>query len=155
MKALSVRNPWAWLIVRPDIVGEQARQQAYLNGLIKDVENRSRRTNFRGEFLVHASKGMTRQEYDDALRFALVAGVPYNALPHADKLERGGIVGIATIEDCIASMWRTSPWHVEGQYGFQLANAKPLPFTPCKGALGFFTVPDGVMHALRDHLATN
>ena len=38
-KALSVRQPWAWLIV---------------NGW-KPIENRSRRTNVRGRILIHAS----------------------------------------------------------------------------------------------------
>jgi tetratricopeptide (TPR) repeat protein len=38
MKALSIRQPWAWLIVHG----------------VKDVENRTWRTNFRGRFLVHA-----------------------------------------------------------------------------------------------------
>ena len=41
MKALSIKQPWAWLIV---------------NGY-KDIENRTWKTNYRGTFLVHASKG--------------------------------------------------------------------------------------------------
>lgn len=40
MKALSIRQPWAWLIA---------------NGH-KDIENRTSHTNFRGDFLIHASK---------------------------------------------------------------------------------------------------
>ena len=43
MKALSIRQPWAWLIV---------------NGH-KDIENRSWPTRFRGPVLIHAAKGMT------------------------------------------------------------------------------------------------
>jgi hypothetical protein len=39
MKALSIKQPWAQLI----IMGA------------KDVENRNRRTNFRGRFAVHVS----------------------------------------------------------------------------------------------------
>ena len=46
MKALSIRQPWAWLIVHGR----------------KDIENRSWRTKFRGRFLVHAAQGMTRRE---------------------------------------------------------------------------------------------
>ena len=48
--ALSIRQPWAWLIV---------------NGY-KDIENRNWKTNFRGKILVHAAKGMTKAEYEDA-----------------------------------------------------------------------------------------
>jgi hypothetical protein len=48
MKALSIRQPWAWLIV---------------NGY-KDIENRSWATKFRGPVLIHAAKGMTGAEYN-------------------------------------------------------------------------------------------
>ena len=148
MKALSVRNPWAWLIVRSDIVGEEARRQAYLDGLIKDVENRSHRTNFRGEFLIHASMGMTSREYEDAYAF-LVTVVPNIELPPLHSLQFGGIVGAARLVDCVDSS--DSRWYM-GQKGYVLRDARPLPFVPCMGKLGFFDVPDDVMHALRDHL---
>jgi hypothetical protein len=48
---------------------------------------------------------------------------------------RGGIVGVAEIVDCVSSS--TSPWFV-GEYGFLIRNARPLPYVPCRGALGFF-----------------
>jgi hypothetical protein len=47
VKALSIRQPWAWLIV---------------NGQ-KDIENRCWKTHFRGKIYVHAAKGMTRGDY--------------------------------------------------------------------------------------------
>lgn len=144
MKVLSVRNPWAWLIVRPDIVGEEVRRQAYLDGLIKDVENRSRRTNFRGEFLIHASMGITSREYDDAREFA-AAIVPNIELPPLHSLQYGGIVGAVTLIDCVEAS--DSRWYM-GQKGYVLRDARPLPFVPCKGRLGFFDVPDDVVHAL-------
>lgn len=148
MKALSIRQPWSFLIVRPDIVGEEARRQGYLTGAIKDVENRSRRTNFRGEFLVHASQGMTVREYEDAYCF-LVTVAPNIELPPIADLQRGGIVGAATLADCLDSS--DSHWYM-GEKALVLRDARPLPFTPCKGALGFFNVPDNTMRALRDHL---
>lgn len=40
MKVLSIRQPWAWLI---------------MTGL-KDIENRTWNTDFRGRFAIHASK---------------------------------------------------------------------------------------------------
>lgn len=124
MKALSIRQPWAWLIV---------------NGY-KDIENRSWPTRLRGEVLVHASKGMTRAEYDDVdLMLALDERLQYIRLPAFEQLERGGIVGKVTIAGCITAS--KSPWFF-GQYGFCLMNSKALPFTPLKGALGFFEAPD-------------
>ena len=80
---------------------------------------------------------MTRAEFDDAMDFiALNAGIPLDfSEPEFDQLQRGGIVGEAEIVDCVTQS--PSPWFV-GEYGFVLRNAKPLPFEPCKGALGFF-----------------
>jgi hypothetical protein len=49
MKALSIRQPWAWLILHAG----------------KDIENRDWPTRFRGRFLIHAAKGMTRDEYEN------------------------------------------------------------------------------------------
>lgn len=127
MKALSIRQPWAWLIV-----------SGY-----KDIENRSWPTRLRGEVLVHASKGMTRAEYDDVdLMLALDERLQYIRLPPFDQLERGGIVGKVTISGCIAAS--RSPWFF-GKYGFELRDAKQVPFAPFKGALGFFDVPSSVV----------
>ncbi|AMR77626.1 ASCH domain-containing protein [Cupriavidus nantongensis] len=144
-KALSIRQPWAWLIVQG----------------FKDIENRTWSTKHRGPTLIHASKGITRQEYEDVADFVrnlnradFLTGneaAPI-VLPALEELQRGGIVGVATITDCVPS-WaaRVSQWHMEGQFGFQITDAKALPFVPCKGALGFFDVPADVLAALREH----
>lgn len=77
---------------------------------------------------------MTRDEYDDAEIEASINGV---TLPLFEDLQRGGIVGEAEIVDCVTKS--NSPWFC-GEFGFVLQGAKALPFTPCKGALGFFSV---------------
>lgn len=134
MKALSVRQPWAWLIV---------------NGY-KDIENRTWPTKYRGRVLIHASKGMTAQEYEDAMDFILhVNGIQaIHRMPGLKEFERGGIVGVATVSDCVPSARRTSRWHIDGAFGFRLDDAKPLPFVACKGALGFFDIPRDAADAL-------
>lgn len=114
--ALSIRQPWAWLILHGG----------------KDIENRNWPTRFRGRIYVHAGKGMTREEYEDAEWTAEENGVK---LPPFEALERGGIVGEVDIVDCVTRS--ESPWFF-GDYGFVLRNAQPLPFRPCRGALGFF-----------------
>lgn len=136
MKALSIRQPWAWLIV---------------NGY-KDIENRSWPTRLRGEVLVHASKGMTREEYEDVAGMLEPGGIFANErlsklgikLPTFEALERGGIVGKTTIVGCANQS--QSPWFF-GPTGFVLTDSTPLPFVPFKGALGFFDVPAGVVTA--------
>lgn len=126
-KVLSVRQPWAWLIV---------------TGL-KDIENRVWPTTFRGPFLIHASQGMTRDEYDDAELLLSSIGpdklVARNIrLPAYHELARGGIVGAVEIVDCLQHS--DSPWFF-GPYGFVLRNAQQLPFFPMPGKLRFFKAP--------------
>lgn len=115
--ALTVRQPWAWLIV-----------QGW-----KPIENRDWWTRFRGPFLVHAAKCMTRDEYEACRIF--VAGFSSVRLPPMEALERGGIVGSAVLVDCVEA--HDSDWFC-GRYGFVLEQARPLPFVPCRGALGFW-----------------
>lgn len=118
--ALSVRQPWAWLLTHGH----------------KDIENRTWPTRFRGQFLIHASKGMTRGEYDDVELFLALRGLKIQ-LPAFEKLERGGIVGVAEISDCVNKS--ASPWFM-GDYGFVVRDARPLQFRQMNGALGFFSV---------------
>jgi hypothetical protein len=109
--ALSIRQPWAWLIV---------------NGY-KDIENRSWPTPFRGRVLIHAGKKHDGKPDD--------WDWPHISRPAA--FDYGGIVGVAEIHGCVSHS--ASPWFF-GDFGFLIRNAKPLPFTPYRGRLGFFEV---------------
>lgn len=120
MKALSIRQPWAWLIVHAG----------------KDIENRTWHTKHRGRFLVHAAGGMTRREYSwvrDWVRER--AGVA--SLPAFEELQRGGIIGSVELVDSVSD--HPSPWYM-GNVGFVLRDPVALPFVPLKGRLGFFEV---------------
>lgn len=120
LKALSIRQPWASLILKAG----------------KDIENRNWPTKVRGRILIHAAKGCTAGELSDALDFA--SGIlDRNVAATLDGMARGGIVGSVEIVDCVTES--RSPWFV-GRYGFVLANPQPLPFWPCRGQLGFFDV---------------
>lgn len=126
--ALSIQQPWAWLIV---------------NGF-KDIENRTWRTNRTGEVLIHAGQKLDREAHND-----LISGCDpvtggelddeiFRAYVTAHKLvgaPRGGLVGAVVIDGCVN--FDRSPWFV-GPWGFVLRNARELPFRPLKGALGFF-----------------
>jgi hypothetical protein len=122
MKALSIRQPWAWLITHG----------------YKRVENRSWRTPFRGEFLIHAAGKMTQNDYYRAFSLAFRQGI---IVPHEDALGFGGIVGVATLVDCrpVDPRGEKDPFFF-GPYGFILTDAEPREFIPCKGKLGFFNV---------------
>lgn len=121
--ALSVRQPWAWAIIHAG----------------KDVENRDWPTRVRGPVCIHAAKGMTRAEWSDAAYF--ISRLTAASTPAAPSLDRGGIIGVAEIVDCIQAS--ASPWFF-GRYGFALLNARPVPFIPVKGALGFFDWRDNL-----------
>lgn len=54
-------------------------------------------------------------------------------------MQRGGIIGTVELLDSLDTS--TSPWYM-GQKAFVLHDPKPLLFTPLKGRLGFFEVPD-------------
>lgn len=125
MKALSIQQPWAQLIVEG----------------LKDIENRTWRHSLRGEILVHAGKRVDTRAYIWLLNNWTQLGVPaavgdlldrYRTQPFAT----GGIVGRTTLIDCVRE--HPSPWKMPEQWGFVLAHSAPLPFQPCRGALGFF-----------------
>lgn len=134
MKALSIRQPWAWLILNAG----------------KDIENRDWPTPFRGRFLIHAGKGMTREEYENGAE--TYWAIAHKLMPHFRTLERGGIVGTAVLTACVRKS--PSPWFF-GDYGFELRDAAPVPFRPYKGMLGFFEVPDDDANRVADRCDAN
>lgn len=115
MKAISIRQPLAYLIV---------------NGY-KDVENRSWPTSFRGKVLIHAGKKFENETYYNVIKKLKIK------LPPIEDFELGGIVGEAEIVDCVEKS--KSKWF-SGSYGFVMKNAKRKRFKPLKGQLGFFNV---------------
>jgi ASCH domain len=127
-RCLSVRQPWANLNV----------------GGIKDVENRIWNTDYRGPLLIHA--GLIR-EYPSFTQEQVshMYQQRFDNL-HGEPLQLGGIVGTVDLIGVINDS--SSPWAMRGQHHWQLANAKPLPFTSLPGKQRFFTVyewedPDG------------
>lgn len=121
--AISVRQPWAWLIVHG--------HKSYEN---REWNFRHPWRGFRGRALIHASQGMTKKEYDEARSIAANYGIQ---VPDCGTLDRGGVVGVVSFVD-----WCNHPPSLPFTFGsgFTLASAEPLPFMPCKGALGFFRV---------------
>lgn len=128
--ALSIMQPWAWLIV---------------NGH-KDIENRTWRypPRHRGAFLVHAGIKLDKDTHEDLMEgFHPVTGEPlsmelldaYIAAVKAREVHRGGIVGVASLDDVVLE--HASPWFV-GKQGFVISGTRPLAFMPLGGALGFF-----------------
>lgn len=116
MKTLSIKQPFAELIL-------QGR---------KKIELRKWNTNFRGEFLIHASKIPDEQ----AMRkFGF------------KNLSCGYIIGKIRLVD--VKIYKTEEEHnkdknlhlassIWGNYGFVLENPERIEKIPCKGNLGFW-----------------
>jgi hypothetical protein len=144
MIALSIRRPWPWAILHLP------------REVWKDVENRDWPTKFRGKFLIHASKGCTRDEYADgalSIRDAVVERLQILGqfqqtltIPALDAMPSGAIVGWAEVVDCVERS--DSPWFC-GSYGFVLGRRGILEPILCRGQLGFFQVPEEVAQAVR------
>ena len=128
MKALAIRQPWAFAILHGG----------------KDIENRNWPTLVRGTIAVHASAAMTRDEVinfkwfldENNLRGPWCEGVNSKDLP------LGGIVGLVDIMGCTINS--DSPWFM-GEFGFMLANPRPIPLIPYKGRLGFFDLAPEIL----------
>lgn len=93
VRALSVRQPWAHAILH----------------LGKDVENRSRRTRYRGPVLIQVALRVDRVDAE-------------NLDLDADKLKRGVILGVVDIVDCVRN--HRSKWADKGAWHWVLANPR-------------------------------
>ncbi|WFU44107.1 ASCH domain-containing protein [Bradyrhizobium sp. CB82] len=125
MKIISIRQPWAALI----ITGGKDVETGAVE--LKDVENRSWATNYRGPVLIHAS------QRPDAIRPDKIErrfGVRLT-----DEQQLGGVIGITEIVDCVRP--HPSRWYAPEHFAFVLANSRPLPFVRWKGALSLRDAP--------------
>ena len=133
LKALSVRQPWAWAIVYAG----------------KNVENRTWRTSHRGPLLIHASKTFDAEGYDDLLyaeRFE--PGIFGRPLPSPSEFLRGGLVGRVDVVGCIggpddfdwadAAAAEAADFWFSGPFGLVLEGPEPMRFRPCRGMPGLF-----------------
>jgi len=135
IKVLSIRQPWAWLIC-----------SGY-----KDIENRSWRTNYRGQLYIHAGKSFDWDALDYLKGYFLneyyVSVCVYfgikgrmNIRHHEDF---GAIVGSVNLTDCIQNS--RSIWAQRGLFHWELHDPLELAPIPLKGQLGIFEVDRGIL----------
>lgn len=130
MKIISIRDPWATLIARG----------------VKDVENRTWRTEYRGPILIHASQSYDKHAHHDP--------VAADAFLNDDRVRRirqadmcpGHVIAVADLVDvhrnhlitgCNDTGAPCSPWGQRGTWHLRLENVRRLtdPF-PWVGQLG-------------------
>jgi hypothetical protein len=124
VKALTIKQPWAWAIIHAG----------------KDMENRSWLTRYRGELAIHA--GARMHDYTKMPR-----GV---RAPEDDELVFSAIIGIVEVVDSVEKS--RSKWFM-GPCGLVFRNARSLEKpVPCTGKLGLWNVPPEIERRLRRRL---
>ena len=126
MKALSIKQPWAELIVSG----------------IKDIENRTWRTNFRGRVYVHASQKYDQRHRDMSSLFtypqwdSLATEKQYDFCQPTWQIS--AIIGEVDIVDCVQN--HPSVWAEKGVWNWVLANPVMYkePILNVKGGLSFW-----------------
>ena len=122
IRILSVRQPWAYLIVAG----------------LKPIENRPWSTRYRGRVLIQAS--LKRADITlAALRRRFGAGIAQRVahVHSCGGFDSGGIVGSVMLVDCVEQC--DSVWF-EGPYGFVLNDAQPCRLIRWRGTLGLTSV---------------
>jgi len=142
MKALSILQPWATLILWG----------------AKRTENRKwrRAPTYRGPLVIHTGKGWHYgfESRDADGPMSPEEDLAVEVLDHiADGrdwkrlLPRGGLLGVVNLTD--AAYYSDRPlgwWHEPGCLGLYLTDPQPFPeLIPWRGQLAFFDVPDDVV----------
>lgn len=145
MKAITVRQPWAWAIMQAG----------------KNVENRSRNIvgSYRGPLVIHAAQRLDPDALNECAArsghsvSSLIGTLLYNPMG-----EQGAALGIvdlidsheswecASLEECPDHARHCSRW-AEGN-GRHLVLSNPRPFAepiPYKGRLGLWEFPDDLL----------
>lgn len=155
MKALTVQQPWAWAIIHGG----------------KDIENRTQAWSYRGPLAIHAgNRWSERGAIADPVVEAAVKACPddewtlrhYGLDDQFEDYHRGAIIGVVDLvgvhlaaDGCCDSPWAELSYAEHGGrtrrdiVHLVLENPRPLPEPiPCRGALGLWTPPVDVIHAL-------
>lgn len=109
MKTLSIKQPYAYLIASG----------------IKDIENRSWKTNFRGRIYIHAS-GTDLDEYKVKLTHEQINSFLKSNLPTPTKLPKQAIIGEVDIVDCVINYDSIWAEHMETHYDEDIPTLKVL-----------------------------
>ena len=130
MKALTVWQPWAWLIVIGD----------------KPVENRSWATDYKGPMLIHAGKHAFDESCLDMLAQRRELELCHKIIEHfeisikkgklvvGNQREFGGLIGAAKLLGCSFGDTKNDLWAADELWHWQYNHPVELPFVPCAGA---------------------
>jgi hypothetical protein len=122
VRVLSVRQPWAWLLIHGG----------------KDIENRSWGTDYRGPLAIHACGQYASREHPVWRRQIEEShGV---LLPEFfGELRTGGLVGLMQLVGC--SRKSDSRWFTGEGWAWHMIRPTALEFLPVAGRLGLWHLP--------------
>lgn len=123
MRALTIRQPWASLIIAG----------------MKDVENRTWPTKHRGPLAIHAAVAVASPaEWEHAEMVCKTVAPKLMPLWSERVLPRGVVLGTVNLASCELGC-DCSPWSFPEQYHFGLESADPfVEPVPATGALGIW-----------------
>lgn len=150
MRALSVMQPWASLIVggplSPGVKRTENRGKMVASAARKLVGQR---------IAIHASKKLD-EEGIHSLRSGVFnlrrEEVPYNPI---SAFPRGAVIGVATLDrvfDGYDVLTDDERRFFTGDFGLSFSDQRWFEPVPCKGALGFWTMPADVEAKVRAQL---
>jgi hypothetical protein len=129
MKAITVKQPWALLICEG----------------VKDIENRTWKTNFRGRMMIHASARPVPIKLEIEGEATVAEIKMFTTLNYAEENNLFGcIIGSVEIVDCVRN--HPSVWAEKDVWNWVLA--KPFlfkkPIENVKGKLSFWEYTDKI-----------
>ena len=146
MKALTVRQPYAWAIIHGG----------------KDVENRSTAWRYRGPLAIHAAARLDQQGRTDPDVLRAWNKRMHPLLCDVPNLTLGAIIGVVDLVGVhverprwsARTCWCESDWAQIDCFHLMLANPRPLATpVPYKGRQGLWDVPDELVADLQTEVA--
>lgn len=141
MRALTVRQPWAWAIIHGG----------------KDVENRTRNVagGYRGPVAIHAglTVDVASHEHPEIERATIDASYFLDLDDDRDPYPLGAFIGVVDLVNAHPSPPGSrccTEWAEPGAHHLVLANPRPLPEPiPARGRLGLWTPDQDVVEQLQ------
>jgi ASCH domain len=129
LRALTIRQPWAWAVIHAG----------------KDVENRRWKTSYRGALLIHAANDA---DPEGAARLLWTMADPEAfGQPRAAFEARGAVIGLVYLADILTDS--PSRWAEPGCYHWVLEFPSPVePPVSCRGRPGLWTPAGAAAEAL-------
>lgn len=129
MKALSVRQPWAWLIIHGG----------------KTIDNRTQLWAYRGPVAIHAPARVDWDAFGDPRVPEPLAG----CTRQHPGWRTGAIIGIAQLVDVHHETGGCCrPWGEPDAIHLVLSHARPIPAIPCRGRLGLWAPAPAILDQL-------